>query len=225
MGRELQKRKRRSSRAKTTMPVRRKKALNPLGNGIIAKNWNKKETLSQNYTRFGIVAKLGKQTGGTAPNNKSTLSTSSHDSLAVQSANQGLLQVREVKVERDAEGRITRVLRDTNPLEDPLNELDSDSEEQQQKRRDLEKYQDEWSGIRDDPSRPEVLRELERQASRPVEKTVRHQSGREMEWLERLVGKHGDDTAAMARDAKLNPMQQTAGDIKRRLKKAGLLAA
>lgn len=142
----------------------------------------------------------------------------------MQSANQGLLQVREVKVERDAEGRITRVLRDTNPLEDPLNELDSDSEEQQQKRRDLEKYQDEWSGIRDDPSVPEVLRELERQASRPVEKTVRHQSGREMEWLERLVGKHGDDTAAMARDAKLNPMQQTAGDIKRRLKKAGLLA-
>jgi nucleolar protein 16 len=39
MGRELQKRKRRSSRAKITMPNRRKKALNPLGNNIIAKNW------------------------------------------------------------------------------------------------------------------------------------------------------------------------------------------
>jgi len=39
MGRELQKRKRRSSRAKVTMPNRRKKALNPLGNDIIAKNW------------------------------------------------------------------------------------------------------------------------------------------------------------------------------------------
>ena len=39
MGRELQKRKRRSSRAKVTMPNRRKKALNPLGNDIIAKHW------------------------------------------------------------------------------------------------------------------------------------------------------------------------------------------
>ena len=39
MGRELQKRKRRSSRAKVTMPNRHKKALNPLGNDIIAKNW------------------------------------------------------------------------------------------------------------------------------------------------------------------------------------------
>ncbi|KAL2136913.1 hypothetical protein VTI74DRAFT_74 [Chaetomium olivicolor] len=224
MGRELQKRKRRSSRAKITMPNRRKKALNPMGNGIIAKNWNKKETLSQNYTRFGLVAKLGKSTGGTAPTNKSTLSASSHDPLAVQSGDQGLLQVREVKVERDSQGRITRVLRDTNPLNDPLNELDSDSETQQQKKKELEKYQDEWSGIRDDPAKPEVLRELEREASRPVEKTVRHQSERELEWLQRLVARHGDDTAAMARDMKLNPMQQTAADIRRRLKKAGLLA-
>jgi len=39
MGRELQKRKNRSSRAKVKMPNRRKKALNPMGNDIIAKSW------------------------------------------------------------------------------------------------------------------------------------------------------------------------------------------
>jgi len=39
MGRELQKRKARSSRSKVKMPNRRKKALNPLGSSIIAKNW------------------------------------------------------------------------------------------------------------------------------------------------------------------------------------------
>ena len=39
MGRELQKRKRRSSRAKVTMSNKPKKRLNPLGNGIIARNW------------------------------------------------------------------------------------------------------------------------------------------------------------------------------------------
>jgi nucleolar protein 16 len=54
---------------------------------------------------------------------------------------------------------------------------------------------------------------------------VRRQSEREVEWLRRLAERHGDDTGAMARDIKLNPMQQTAADIKRRLKKAGLLAA
>ncbi|KAK3308716.1 ribosome biogenesis protein Nop16 [Chaetomium strumarium] len=230
MGRELQKRKRRSSRPKVTMPNRRKKALNPLGNDIIAKSWNKKETLSQNYSRFGLVAKLGKTTGGILPNNKSVISTTSRDPLAVKSADQGLLQVREVKVERDASGRITRVLHDSNPLNDPLNELDSDSEQQQEaeKERQRQRNYEEWSGFeadKDSSERPEVLRALEREASRPTEKHERHASDREIEWLRRLVDRHGDNTAAMARDVKLNPMQQTAGDIRRRLKKAGLLAA
>ncbi|KAL2018037.1 hypothetical protein VTK56DRAFT_1353 [Thermocarpiscus australiensis] len=236
MGRELQKRKRRSSRPTVRPPNRRKKALNPLGNGIIAKSWNKKETLSQNYSRFGLVAKLGKTTGGTSATNKSVLSAT--DPLAVRSADQGLLQVREVKVERDETGRITRVLRGSNPLNDPLNELDSDSDSEGDKREQPKQQQqrqqrqpppkEEEAGAQegqDDSERPEVLRALEREASRPTEKTVRHQSERELEWLRRLVGRHGDDTAAMARDMKLNPMQQTAADIARRLRKAGLLGS
>jgi nucleolar protein 16 len=39
MGRELQKRKNRSSRAKVTTHNRRKKQLNPAGNSVIARNW------------------------------------------------------------------------------------------------------------------------------------------------------------------------------------------
>ena len=146
--------------------------------------------------------------------------------MAVKSADQGLLHVSEVKVERDASGRITRVLRDTNPLNDPLHELDSDSETQQQER---QKQHEEWSGFEDsraaERERPEVLRALEAEAGRPTEKTVRHQSEREMEWLKRLVARHGEDVRAMARDMKLNPMQQTAADIGRRLRKAGLVEA
>jgi len=191
---------------------------------------NKKETLSQNYTRFGLVAKLGKTTGGTAPSNRSNLNTAT-DPLAAQSAEQGLLRMQEVKVERDAQGRITRVVRDSNPLNDPLNELDgdsdSDAEAQQAREQEQQRRYEAWSGFQgeEDKERPEVLRALEREANQPTEKTVRHQSSREVEWLQRLVARHGEDTAAMARDAKLNPMQQTAADIRRRLKKAGLLEA
>jgi nucleolar protein 16 len=130
------------------------------------------------------------------------------------------------------------VLRDENPLGDPLNDLDSDEEEEGEAGLQLQREQaqaqarqrkyEEWSGFGgegEEGDRPEVLRALEREANRPTEKTVRHQSERELEWLKRLADKHGDDTAAMARDVKLNPMQQTAADIRRRLKKAGLLEA
>ncbi|KAK0664013.1 ribosome biogenesis protein Nop16 [Cercophora samala] len=224
MGRELQKRKARSSRSKVKMPARRKKALNPLGNSIIAQNWDKKQTLSQNYTRFGLVAKLGKTTGGTAPNDKSKLRTDVQDPLAVQSySNSGSLRVREVKVERDPDtGKILRILKDTNPLNDPLNEFESGDEESAGNKN--KKEYEEWGGLAGETyEKSEVLKALEREANREVVAKPRHQSDREREWLERLVQKHGEDVGAMARDMKLNPMQQTPGDLKRRLKKAGLI--
>ncbi|KAL2151942.1 hypothetical protein VTH82DRAFT_5126, partial [Thermothelomyces myriococcoides] len=147
----------------------------------------------------------------------------------------GLLRVGEVKVERDESGRIKRVLRGDNPLNDPLRDLDSDSDsEEKEKEKAKQSKQhnphEEWSGFGDDDGnngddsgKPEVLRALEREAGRPVEKAVRHQSERELEWLRRLVERHGQDTTAMARNMKLNPMQQTAADIRKRLRKAGLL--
>ncbi|KAK0626730.1 ribosome biogenesis protein Nop16 [Immersiella caudata] len=220
MGRELQKRKRRSSRPTVRTHTRSKKILNPQGNGVIAKNWDKKETLSQNYSRFGIVARLGKTTGGVQKKITSsggdtvTKSTPAPNPLAHKPLDRGLLQVREVKVERDASGRIVRIVRETNPLHDPLNDVEDESE--------IEDDGEEWGGI--DVDAPEVLKELERQANAPVEARVRHQSERERDWLEDLVKKHGQDVDAMVRDRKLNPMQQTAADIRKRLKKAGLLS-
>lgn len=269
MGRELQKRKRRSSRPKVQTHNRSKKLLNPLGNNLIAQNWyvfdaplqpissltprpincdgfslclkskahiygrlslanvrpppicrNKNETMSQNYRRLGLVAKLGKATGGTEahPHDKKG-PRGTDDPLAIKNATSknGASVVKHVAVERDAEGRIIRVLGGArNPLRDPLNDLDSDSDEEG----DGEDDGEEWGGIGDDggDEAPKVVDLLEREARRPVEKHVRHQSEREREWLQRLVDRHGDDTAAMARDARLNPMQQTKADIARRLK-------
>lgn len=121
----------------------------------------------------------------------------------------------EVEVERDPEtGRIIRVLEDLskqdNPLNDPLNEIEeSDGEE--------------WNGFAmvgdEGKSDNPVIRQLEEAARNGVRKAPRVQSQREEEWIERLVAKYGDDYGKMFRDRKLNPMQQTEADLKRRITK------
>lgn len=123
----------------------------------------------------------------------------------------------EAKVERDADGNIVRVLgrSQSNPLNDPLNHLDNEDDEDEEV--------EEWGGIMDgggaDEDATDVVKSLVEQAQNPAPKRARHLSEREQEWLESLVARHGDDVGAMARDKRLNPMQQTAADIKRRLKK------
>lgn len=130
--------------------------------------------------------------------------------------------VSELKVERDPEtGKILRVIRKeddqvevagrkvrrSNPLNDPLDDLSDDDEDltPQEKR-----------------SASKIVQQLERQADTEGQapKKPRHQSKREEEWITRLVERHGDDYQAMARDRKLNPMQQTAGDLRRRINKS-----
>ncbi|KAL9132174.1 MAG: hypothetical protein Q9217_000108, partial [Psora testacea] len=48
-------------------------------------------------------------------------------------------------------------------------------------------------------------------------KGPRKQSQREVEWIEQLVERWGEDVAGMARDRRLNPMQQSEGDLRRRI--------
>ncbi|KAI0840122.1 ribosome biogenesis protein Nop16 [Hypoxylon sp. FL0890] len=224
MGRELQKRKRRSSRATIRQPsstMRTKRALNPLGNDIVARNWNKKETTTQNYRRLGLVSRLKAPTGGVEPNLASRRlegrPTKPVDPFAITRPANAV--VSEVRVERDENGKIIRVLdgskrKKDNPLNDPLNDLDSDSDEEEE-----EEAAEEWGGIDETEQDVGIVPQLETEANRPVIKKVRTQSKREIEWLQRLVEKYGDDTKAMSRDRKLNPMQQTEADIARRVKK------
>lgn len=119
----------------------------------------------------------------------------------------------EIKVTRDAKtGAITGVEEDgrqkrarKNPLNDPLN-TDSDSDHDKEEEGDVE-------GGR---SRG-IVPELEQAAKYSKKKRPRMQSEREREWVEGLVDRHGDDWGAMVRDRRLNPQQQTEGDIKRRV--------
>ncbi|KAK7520728.1 nucleolar protein 16 [Phyllosticta citriasiana] len=220
MGRELQKRKNRSSIAKKRQKPKSKKKI--LSNPIIAANWNQNETLTQNYRRLGLSTKLNRVTGGTERTAKTDNPGTAP--LAVNSkAAAAAPQTEEARIERDPETGEVRIVDDgskntrANPLNDPLNDLDSDDDEE------------EWHGItgeqhslpaktkRESSGGSTVIAQLEAVAASGERKAPRKQSEREQEWVARLVAKYGDDYARMSRDMKLNPMQQSEGDIKRRV--------
>ncbi|KAL2760741.1 hypothetical protein ACRALDRAFT_1066796 [Sodiomyces alcalophilus JCM 7366] len=227
MGRTLQNRKRRSSKPKIRQSNKLKRPLNPRGNSIIAQNWNKKETLTQNYRRLGLAARLNGPSGGEEKTIQQVLQARKAGKRLAPTLDPLMIDptakpvVSEAVIERDANGNIINIQylgadgkpkkskARHNPLNDPLVEIESASDEDDE----------EEEGGEDQEKKTDVIRLLEAEASRPEEKKPRHQSEREREWLERLVARHGDNFAAMARDAKLNPMQQTAADIARRIKK------
>ena len=171
-------------------------------------------TLTQNYKRLGLSAKLEAASGGVEKRGKETDQTISSHSLAIPTARKTeKLDPEEVRVEKDPEtGRILRVIRPAdekepayNPLNDPLNEV-----------MDVEIPNH-------DHSSTNIVLELEKEAEleedRLANRRPRQQSQREEEWITRLVEKHGNNIRSMVRDRKLNPMQQTEGDIGRRIKK------
>lgn len=176
---------------------------------------DKKETLAQNYRRLGLVARLRSSTGGvekrlhgshSSAGAARTHQAAAADPFAISTAVESAV-VSEARVERDADGRIVRIIgrHGDHPLGDPLAALDSDDEEENE------------LGGGGAAAATELVRALEEQSRHPAEKKPRQASERERAWLDELVAKHGDDVRAMARDAKLNPMQQTAADIKRRI--------
>ena len=140
--------------------------------------------------------------------------------MSITSATTKLLGPTEARVERDPEtGKIVRVIhsssveaqRRKNPLCDPLNSDDSDVESD-----GMNEHEDADEEAEKQQKRG-VIKLLEEQALRAAPKKERGQSEREREWIGKLVERWGDDYRAMARDRRLNPMQQTESDIKRRV--------
>lgn len=95
-------------------------------------------------------------------------------------------------------------------MNDPLN-----SDDEGENGESFEGFGDEKSS----GPKNEIVKLLEEQASRAGEKRERKQSEREKEWVERLVKRWGENYGAMVRDRRLNPMQQTEPDIRRRVQK------
>lgn len=195
---------------------------------LLITNRDQKETLTQNYRRLGLASKLNAATGGTEKTGAildakaaDTNGPTTLDALNINKAIPKTIEVTEVRIVRDPEtGAILEVIdepKKANPLNDALNHLDDDEG-------------DEWNGFANEhgvvdgagaaeSGKTSVVRELEELAASAAPKKPRTQSEREGEWIQDLVQKHGDDYLAMSRDMKLNPRQQTVGDLKKRVKK------
>ena len=176
--------------------------------------------MTQNYRRLGLTSRLNSATGGVErlrPGAESA--TSTKNTLAITNAIPKEFKPTEAKVERDPEtGKILRVIHPhsrANPLNDMLNS-DSEDEDMADDGEEFEGFAGETSNKQE---KNDIIRQLEEQAARPAEKKERTLSDREREWVGRLVAKHGENFGNMARDMKLNPMQQTPGDLKRRVGK------
>ncbi|KAJ5108349.1 Nucleolar protein 16 [Penicillium angulare] len=224
MGKILQKKKNRSGLSKATAKNNRLKSgnkkINVLGNAIIAENWNNELTLTQNYKNLGILHKLNAPAGGRErlPGTEDDAEASHSLQIRGSAKADAQIDLGEIQVERDPEtGKILRVIRDedeievaghkhrrSNPLNDPLNVLEAQE-------------------LQSLGPASNVVQQLERQADMEgaagKAKKPRYQSSREGEWIAQLVAKHGDDYTAMVRDRKLNPMQQSVGDLRRRINK------
>lgn len=216
-GRDLHVNKRdvaRKRAARKERQLRRALSANP----VVAASWNAKETLAQNYRRLGLRAKLNGVAGGQErefttgevqvwekdeKTVRDPLLISNGGHLGAAVTKKEALGANEARIERDADGNVVRIVYGEARAYD-----ESDDEE--------------FSGFADsaaDENKTEVVKELERLASLPVVSTPRVQSARENDWIGDLVEKYGDDFDAMVRDRKLNPFQQTAGDLRRRVKK------
>ena len=222
MGRELQKRKNRSSTAKVRRKPKSKKKI--LSNHIIAENWDKSQTLAQNYRRLGLTERLNSVTGGVE---RKAGEDRKDDPLSIEGkrrkANE-VIELREAKITRDPKtGAILSVLGGDegrpNPLNDPLNSLDSESDDEVEDRYDQHGSVRPYAATGTTQATTEVVERLEDEASRPAAKYRRKQTEGEIAFIEELVRKHGDDYHAMSRDMKVNYMQRSEGDLKKRIKK------
>ncbi|KAF9975403.1 Nucleolar protein 16 [Actinomortierella ambigua] len=194
MANPRQRKKQATGRKNTRRTADKRKRVNITGNKIIRDNWDKKATLRQNYARLGLMPSMNGVKGGVELKSEADVEEMEEKSLeemaAELSEEQGIIQ-------RDDDGNIIKVIVGKKKTQEEIEEM---------MERDLPPA----------PAKTDVVRQLEAQAAN-VLKTERHQSDGELLWAAKLVEKYGDDYEKMFRDRKLNPMQQTVGQLRRKI--------
>ena len=143
------------------------------------------------------------------PDRKNLLPQRRSDPLVIVQASVSLVS-RDLRVKRDPEtGAIVRIIDPAwktkdNPLNDPLEDIPHNENDTREST--------------ETESADGIVKALVQQASVETGKKQRHPSRREEEWLEALEEKYGEDYELMAKDRKLNPYQQSVGNIRRRMK-------
>ena len=157
-------------------------------------------------------------TGGNEDTSLTPSQRAKKDSLSLDKAKVATeLDTATVRVERAPDGSITRVIHapitKPNPLNDPLNDL-SDTEDVTKVMQGID---EQVQHVQEHQT--EVVKRLERQVkeaeARP--RRARKPSSKEGEWIQKLTDRWGEDYKAMRRDRVLNVMQQSEGDLRRRI--------
>lgn len=164
---------------------------------------DQRETLSQNYKRIGLSSRLN-ASAWCAPKS-AAFTPAAAPKVAARK-----LQPGEARIVRDETGAVVRVEHAASAeeaLDEEWHGLDNDGAPD-----------DDDNASTQGRATTEVVRQLEELARSGV-KRERTQGQRECEWIERLVARYGRDFKKMAKDRKLNPFQQTEGDIGRRVAK------
>ncbi|KAF7723919.1 Nucleolar protein 16 [Apophysomyces ossiformis] len=174
-------------------------------NKIIRDNWDKKQTLKQNYERLGLLTSLNGVSGGreklVPPKKEEAMDTEEGEELKELTEEEiekvkKSLRPGEGLIQRDDEGNVIRVIVGERKTHDEI--LD-----------------EEFPVVE---AKTDVVRELEARAACAI-KRERHQTEYEKDWIAQLIAKHGDDYEAMFWDKKLNIYQQTANQLKRKCEK------
>lgn len=162
-----------------------------IGYSPVSSNWEKKQTLIQNYRRLGLVARPNQKTGGSETNDS--------DISFFSETNLSKLQPNEARIERDDKGNIIGIIYGKQ------REFDDESD-------------DNVMQIEEKVPKTDVIRELKKRAARYV-KVDKKLSKNETYFLKRLIDRYGDNVEAMAKDIKLNIMQETVGTLQRKINK------
>ncbi|KAI8072639.1 ribosome biogenesis protein Nop16 [Gongronella butleri] len=195
----------RSGRKNTRRTGEKSKRISFQNNPYIKQNWDKKQTLLQNYRRLGLSTRLNGKAAGGVEKLYADEASNEVDSEPKELKELTEDEIEKVKrtlapgeglIQRDDEGNVIRII---------VGEKQSHND------------------ILDAPIIPveaqtDFVRELEAQAANVPEKAKEHVSSSESAWLDKLIAKHGDDYQAMFWDKELNINQFTVAKLKKHIK-------